>query len=274
MAMAAPCPTSVSSANVAFGTYNSSVVNNTGTVSFTCPPSQTYTIGLDAGTSSGGTVTSRSMTGPGSALLGYSLYTDSGRTSNWGNTSPTWKSGTTITGNDPITVYGQIPANEYPTPGSYTDTITATIADTTSGNTPGTTTKTFTVTATVSAACEISATALAFGTYSGAVNNSTSTISVTCTNTTTYNVGLNAGTTTGSTVTARKMAGPSSATLNYAMYSNSGRTTNWGNTVGTDTVAGTGDGTAQNLTVYGQIPAGQSVALGSFTDTIIATITY
>ena len=58
------------------------------------------------------------------------------------------------------------------------------------------------------------------------------------------------------------------------MFSNSGRTTNWGNTVGTNTLAETGTGTVQSLTVYGQIPAGEYVAPGAYTDTITATVTY
>lgn len=137
-----------------------------------------------------------------------------------------------------------------------------------------TTTTTFNITATVVATCQISAAPLAFGNYSGALTNSTSTIIATCTNTSPYNIGLNAGTATGATVTARKMTGPAAALLNYNLYSNAGMTTNWGNTVGTDTVTGTGSGTAQNLTVYGSIPAGQLIAPGSYTDTITATITY
>jgi spore coat protein U-like protein len=70
------------------------------------------------------------------------------------------------------------------------------------------------------------------------------------------------------------MTGPSSALLGYKLFSNSGYTTNWGNTVGTDTVAGIGTGTAQSLSVYGQLPAGQFVRPGSYTDTVIATVTY
>jgi len=62
--------------------------------------------------------------------------------------------------------------------------------------------------------------------------------------------------------------------LKYALYSNSARTTNWGNTVGTDTVSWTGTGSTQSLTVYGQIPGGQSPKPGSYLDTITATITY
>jgi spore coat protein U-like protein len=70
------------------------------------------------------------------------------------------------------------------------------------------------------------------------------------------------------------MTGPGSALLHYKLFSNSGYTTNWGNTVGTDTLAGTGNGGTQPLTVYGQIPAAQFTAQGNYTDTIIVTLTY
>jgi spore coat protein U-like protein len=137
-----------------------------------------------------------------------------------------------------------------------------------------TTTTTFGVSATVQATCLVSASALAFGTYTGVVANSTSAVSVTCTNTTPYNVGLSAGLATGATVSARKMTGPASALLGYAMYSDAARTVNWGQTIGTDTVAGTGNGSAQAITVYGQAAAGQYVAPGAYADTITATVTY
>jgi spore coat protein U-like protein len=97
---------------------------------------------------------------------------------------------------------------------------------------------------------------------------------VTCTNTTPYNIALNPGTATSATVTTRKMTGPSSATLNYSLYSNSGMTTNWGQTTGTDTVSGTGNGSSQAITVYGQVPAGQYVTPGSYADTITASVIY
>lgn len=137
-----------------------------------------------------------------------------------------------------------------------------------------TATTTFGVSATVQSTCLVSATSLAFGTYTGVASTSTSTVSATCTNTTPYNVGLSAGTATGATVTTRKMTGPSSAVLSYAIYQDSARTTNWGQTVGTDTIAGTGNGSAQVITVYGQIPAGQYVAPGAYADTITATVSY
>lgn len=137
-----------------------------------------------------------------------------------------------------------------------------------------TATTTFNVTATVQATCLVSGSNLAFGTYSGSAIAMTTTLSVTCTNGTTYNVGLNAGTASGATVTTRAMTGPGSATLSYAMYQDSGHTTNWGNTVGTDTKSGSGNGSAQTLTVYGQLAASQYPSPGSYSDTITATVTY
>ena len=137
-----------------------------------------------------------------------------------------------------------------------------------------TATTTFNVTATVQATCLISANNLGFGTYSGSVIATTTTLSVTCTNGTTYNVGLNAGTAAGATVTTRAMTGPGAATLSYALYQDSGHSTNWGNTVGTDTKSGTGNGSAQSMTVYGNLTANQYPTPGSYSDTITATITY
>jgi len=136
------------------------------------------------------------------------------------------------------------------------------------------TTATFAVSATVPATCTVSASALTFGSYvATAVSNSTSTVSVTCTNTTTYNVGLNPGATTGATVSTRQMLNGTQV-LNYGLYKDSGHTSNWGQTVGTDTATGTGNGGAQAFTVYGQIPAGQYPTPGSYADTVTATVTY
>lgn len=137
---------------------------------------------------------------------------------------------------------------------------------------PVTVTTTFSVSATVQATCLVSATGLSFGTYTGAAATATSSVSVTCTNTTGYNVGLSAG--GGGDVATRAMSGPNSSSLSYSLFTDSNRTTNWGNTVGTDTVGGTGNGSAQSLTVYGKIPGGQYVAPGSYSDTITATVTY
>ncbi|MES2390274.1 MAG: spore coat protein U domain-containing protein [Acidobacteriota bacterium] len=135
-------------------------------------------------------------------------------------------------------------------------------------------TTTFGVSATVQATCLISATAMSFGTYTGVVANSTSTVSVTCTSTTPYSVSLDAGATSGATTTTRKMKATGANVLSYALFSDSSRTVNWGNVISTDTVAGTGNGASQAITVYGQVAAGQYVTPGAYSDTITATVTY
>jgi spore coat protein U-like protein len=145
-----------------------------------------------------------------------------------------------------------------------------------SGARATTTTSTFTVQMTITASCVInSASTLNFGS-SGVISanvDQTSTVQVQCTNTTPYNIGMNAGTGTGATVAARKMTNGGN-TITYSLYSDSGRTTVWGNTVGTDTVSATGNGAAQSYTVYGRVPAQSTPAAATYTDTITVTVTY
>jgi len=139
-----------------------------------------------------------------------------------------------------------------------------------------TATTTMTVQMTITATCLVnSASTLNFGTQGVLATNvdQTSTLQVTCTTTTPYNIGLNAGTGTGATVATRKMTS-GATTVNYTLYSNSTRTTVWGNTVGTDTVAATGNGAAQSYTVYGRVPPQTAPAPGTYTDTITVTVTY
>jgi spore coat protein U-like protein len=137
-----------------------------------------------------------------------------------------------------------------------------------------TATASFGVSVTVQATCLVSASSMNFGAYTGTALSATSAISVNCTNSTPYNVGLSAGLAPGATVHHRMMVGPGSALLSYALSSNSRGIVNWGKTVGADTVAGTGNGTPQALSVHGQIGAGQFVASGTYSDTITVTVTY
>lgn len=142
----------------------------------------------------------------------------------------------------------------------------------------GTATATFTVTLTLQPNCTIAANPLNFGTngvLATAINQQT-TLNVTCTNTTPYNVGLDAGSVTGSSVASRLMAGTSTGntttTVGFQLYQDAGRTTIWGNTQGTNTVAGTGTGTAQPITVYGQVPAQATPKPDTYQTTVTATV--
>ena len=131
-----------------------------------------------------------------------------------------------------------------------------------------TATTAFAVTATVQATCAVSATAMGFGTYTTAVATSTSTVTVTCTNTTPYTVGLSAGSATGATVTNRSMTG-GAVLLGYGLFSDSAHSTNFVTTASIN-----GNNLAQPITIYGQIPAGEYVTPGAYTDTITVTVTY
>jgi spore coat protein U-like protein len=142
----------------------------------------------------------------------------------------------------------------------------------------GTATATFLVSLTLQANCTISANPLSFGTngvLTTALNQQT-TVAVDCTNTTPYNVGLDGGTVSGSTVTNRLLAGTASGntttTVGFQLYQDSGHTTVWGNTQGTNTVGGTGTGSVQPISVYGQIPIQATPRPDTYQTTVTATV--
>jgi spore coat protein U-like protein len=117
----------VSATAMAFGNYTGAVNTSTSTVTVTCTNTTTYTVGLGPGLATGATVTTRQMQN-GAALLNYGLFSNGTWTTNWGNTSVTnWVSGTGNGAAQNLTVYGQIPAGQYVTPGSYADTIAVTV---------------------------------------------------------------------------------------------------------------------------------------------------
>ena len=138
----------------------------------------------------------------------------------------------------------------------------------------GTADDTFTVNATVVASCSVVANDLAFGDVDPFLGKTGSaTMAVTCSSGAAYDVGLSAGTTAGATVANRLLAG-TGFDLPYNLYSDSGHSVVWGNTVDTDTVAGTGNGDAQSLTVYGSIPAEATAPIGAYSDSITVTVTF
>ncbi|HET7085766.1 MAG TPA: spore coat U domain-containing protein [Rhizomicrobium sp.] len=273
---AATC--TLSSTGVVFGAFSGSALTFSGTVTIHCTGSGTsnYNLKLSAGGS--GTYSARRMSN-GANNLTYNLYQDAAFSQIWGDgTGGTFFPSGQIKLSPPpsvdiiVPIYGSLPAQATPAPGTYSDSVVATLTCTSGG--ACTTTTTIPITASVQPSCTISATNLNFGNYARAQLDGLSTIQLNCANATTWNVGLNAGVFPGATVTTRSMAGPSAFQLNYSLFSNPARSINWGNTVGTDTVSGTGTGASQTLNVYGRIPAAQNVGPGSYVDTIVATITF
>lgn len=147
----------------------------------------------------------------------------------------------------------------------------------------GTATDNLSVSASVGANCTISTSAVAFGAYdpvnanASSALNGTGSVTVTCTQgaatTVTLGQGSNADTGSTDTAPARRMSDGGTHFLSYTLYSDSTRSTVWGNTAGTGKTH-TGTGTATAITVYGSVAAGQNVPAGSYNDLVVATVTF
>lgn len=132
----------------------------------------------------------------------------------------------------------------------------------------------FAISAMVQASCGASLSATAFRTYAAAAANATSAVSVACSNSAPYNVALSAETGSGVSVATRKMTGPGTGLLGYALSSNLRGIVNWGQTLGTDAVAGKENSFAQMLSGHGQMSGGQYIAAGAYADSITVAVTY
>jgi spore coat protein U-like protein len=140
-----------------------------------------------------------------------------------------------------------------------------------------TATGTLGVSATITAECVVESTdPVAFGSQ-GVLDEAVTAegnISVQCTSGQTYSVGLDGGGAGATAVTTRVLTGPDDATINYDLFRDDQHTQNWGNTPATDTVDGTGTGTAVDIPVFGQIGAQTTPAAGAYSDTVNVTVTY
>jgi spore coat protein U-like protein len=139
------------------------------------------------------------------------------------------------------------------------------------------TTSTFDVTATVQSTCVLSTVGnMAFGVYvQGAGDkDGASTFDLNCGNGISYNIGIS-----NLPVSGNRLAANGANNLQYQLYTTAARTVPdiWGSTIGTNTVAGTGTGSAQTLTIYGRIPdnaPNQAIPAGSYSQTLTITVSY
>jgi spore coat protein U-like protein len=139
------------------------------------------------------------------------------------------------------------------------------------------------VTATVISSCSIANSPVAFGNYDGVVANASTaltgsgSLSVTCTTASPANIQLGQGANpaSGSTPATplRRTTNGGTNFLNYSLFQDSGLSTLWGNTTGTGATY-TGSGSTSAITVYGSIPSGQNQPVGSYSDTVVASITF
>jgi spore coat protein U-like protein len=290
----------VSTSPVNFGNVNTvtgALVDTTATMQVTCigTPGQTVRMCISLGSGSGGTTTGnpRTMTS-GVNNLNYSLYTNSALNTIWGSniwpftaSYPAYRTlipiplaGSVVQN---VTIYARVLAGQTATAsGAYSSNFGGHTLINYDYNfltpcstlpTPSTTTS-FTVSASVGTNCQVSATDMNFGSVGLLTTNadSTSTISALCTPGVPYTIALSNGV-TGLAPLARKMTQGVNA-VTYGLYRDAARSQAWGQTTGIDTLAGSGSGALQNITVYGRIPTQTTPPPGSYSDTINVTLTY
>jgi spore coat protein U-like protein len=126
---------SMSTTALAFGAYTpgGGAIANNSSISVKCSKNTPYTISLNKGTTTGGTVAQRLMAS-GANTLQYNLFTSAAVNVVFGDGSGTSQTeaatGAGVATANTVTVFGQLPdnaANQAAIPGNYTDTITVTV---------------------------------------------------------------------------------------------------------------------------------------------------
>lgn len=98
------------------------------TLGIICTPGTPYTISLSAGDAGGSTIENRRMAN-GAETLQYQLYRDELFTQVWGETVGTDTAGATGTGvEQQMVVYGRVPVQTLPAPGTYQSLVTVTMS--------------------------------------------------------------------------------------------------------------------------------------------------
>ena len=135
------------------------------------------------------------------------------------------------------------------------------------------------ISASVSKNCTITTAPVAFGAYDPVTLNATApldsigTVTVTCTKGAPAKVGLNPG--GNAQGTTRRMTGGTSAFLTYELYKDSGHATVWGDTIDTSLdIPAAPNRNPRNFSVYGRVASAQDAAVGSYTDTVVATVNF
>jgi spore coat protein U-like protein len=133
--VAANCLASATALN--FGTYTpaaGNVISNT-TVSVRCTRNTAFTVALNGGSTTGGTISQRLLTDGSGNSLQYNLYRDAAFTLLFGDGTTGTTAGGTGNGMAPasavaVSVYGQLPdtaTNQSSPAGTYTDVINVTV---------------------------------------------------------------------------------------------------------------------------------------------------
>jgi spore coat protein U-like protein len=137
-----------------------------------------------------------------------------------------------------------------------------------------------TVTANVTKNCTITTSPVDFGPYDPVAANATAprdgvgTVTITCTKGAPAKVALSLGSNAQGT-TRRMLGGTADAHLTYELYKDAGRATIWGDTADTALdVAAAPNRNPRAFTVYGRVAAAQDATVGTYTDTVLATVNF
>ena len=130
----------------------------------------------------------------------------------------------------------------------------------------------------IAASCAVSASDLNFGAYASNQNTPVqgqTAIQLLCGAGTLAEVSLDAGAGPGRNTSRRSMEQEAGRDqLDYDLYQDPGRTIHWGDRSGRDTLEVQTTGVPLTIPVYGQIPGGQRVRDGTYSDTITVQVTY
>jgi len=123
-------------------------------------------------------------------------------------------------------------------------------------------------------ACTVASSTQSFGVINPLIDgqrDSTAGVSVGCPTLTSYTLSLSAG---SGTYNQRTLLS-GSRTLNYNLYIDAQRTQIWGDGSGaTWTVPGSADSTSTLHTIYGSVPAQPFAVPGTYSDTVVITVSY
>jgi len=126
------------------------------------------------------------------------------------------------------------------------------------------------------ASCAVSASDLDFGAYASNQNTPVqgqTVIQLLCGTGTIAELSLDAGSGPGGNTNRRRMEQDGgSDRLDYGLYQDPGRTLHWGDRSGVDTLEVQATGMPQTVPVYGQIPGGQRVRDGIYSDLITVRV--
>lgn len=302
-AMAQSC--SFSATDVVFGqvdTLGSGATDTTGTISVSCSSFlgllSSIDIRIHIGEGRGGANgATRQMTSAGTATpLNFQLYRDAARSDLLGGSywsyggQPIQLSGSSVlslltTSGIDVPIYARVPGNQSSViPGSYGSIFDRNPIDVRVDYrtcnllllcTDRTATFSFSVLADVVADCLVTAEDLDFGT-TGLLNASvdaTSQVHVTCTANSAFDIGLGYGF-YGTGPSDRQMRDTGGNEIAYGLYRDAARSLAWGELGDSAAQPGTGSGTGQSFTVYGRVPAQPTPPPGTYSDTVVVTITY